>query len=114
MVQKVLRRSVVERVAGKTRSSIYAGMAAGAFPKPIKLGSKAVGWLESEIEAWIAERIAERDERERLGSSSEDIQGIDSERALTATRPADDDCNPSGAPVRPANRKAPSRLRRRL
>jgi len=27
------------------------------FPKPIFLGARAVGWLESEIDAWIAERV---------------------------------------------------------
>jgi len=27
-------------------------MEAGAFPKPMPLGEKAVGWLESEIKAW--------------------------------------------------------------
>lgn len=63
IVQTILRRPVVESVTGLTRSSIYAAMAAGTFPKPIKLGSKAVGWVGSEIEIWISERIAEREVR---------------------------------------------------
>lgn len=32
----------------------------GAFPRPLKSGSQNV-WLESEIDAWIAQRVAERD-----------------------------------------------------
>jgi prophage regulatory protein len=34
----------------------------GAFPKPIKCGARNC-WLESEIDSWIAERVAERDGR---------------------------------------------------
>lgn len=42
---------------GKT--SIYAGVKAGTFPKAIRLGANRVGWLQSDIEAWIDARIAE-------------------------------------------------------
>ena len=35
--------------------------AAGKFPKRIRLGQGRVGWLEQEIEDWIASRVAERD-----------------------------------------------------
>lgn len=48
------------RVKAKTalaRSTIYAGVKAGTFPPPVSLGSKAVGWIESEIDAWIEARI---------------------------------------------------------
>jgi prophage regulatory protein len=36
-------------------------MSEGQFPKPIPLGRRAVGWLESEIAEWQAQRIAARD-----------------------------------------------------
>jgi prophage regulatory protein len=37
---------------------LYARIKAGTFPKPIHLGdSKAVGWLEHEVDAWLAEQI---------------------------------------------------------
>jgi prophage regulatory protein len=62
MVEKILRRAAVETATGLKRSSIYAGMEAGTFPKAVPLGEKAVGWLESEIEAWQKARIAERDD----------------------------------------------------
>jgi predicted DNA-binding transcriptional regulator AlpA len=35
-------------------------MAAGSFPKQIALGIRAVGWLESEIDQWLALRISAR------------------------------------------------------
>ncbi len=73
MVRRILRRREVENVTGKPRSSIYAGIAAGTFPKPIPLGEKAVGWLEDEIIQWQKDRIAERDRptRHALGRATE-------------------------------------------
>jgi len=32
-------------------------MAEGSFPEPIALGARSVGWIESEADAWIAQRI---------------------------------------------------------
>ncbi|MEX2249159.1 MAG: AlpA family transcriptional regulator [Parvibaculum sp.] len=61
MGPKILRRREVESLTGKSRSSLYRDMSAGTFPRPIKLGEKSVGWIESEILAWQQERIAERD-----------------------------------------------------
>jgi prophage regulatory protein len=60
MVQKILRLRDVQDATGLARSSIYAGMTAGTFPKSIPLSEKAVGWLESEIEQWQEGRIAAR------------------------------------------------------
>jgi prophage regulatory protein len=57
----VLRRPEVENVTGLRRSSIYEEMAAGRFPLPIKIGRRAVGWIEGEIIAWKERRLAERD-----------------------------------------------------
>jgi prophage regulatory protein len=55
------RRQEVEEITGLSRSTIYARIKAGAFPKPVPLGARSVGWLQSDIEAWIEERIARRD-----------------------------------------------------
>ena len=57
---KLLRLpEVIERCAlGK--SAIYARIRAKTFPAPVDLGG-AVAWVEAEIEAWIAARVAERD-----------------------------------------------------
>ncbi len=61
MVNAVLRRADVERATGLPRSTIYELISRGAFPKPIRLGARAVGWLEPEIVAWQRARVAERD-----------------------------------------------------
>lgn len=55
---QILRRAEVQVRTGLARSSIYAAMAAGNFPKPVKLGVRSVGWIEGEIDQWLAERIA--------------------------------------------------------
>jgi prophage regulatory protein len=57
MSNEILRLPRVKIKAGLSRSSIYAAVAQGKFPKPIKLQVRAVGWLESEIEEWIRERV---------------------------------------------------------
>jgi len=57
----ILRRKQVEERTKLSRSSIYFFIKEGTFPKPIPLGARAVGWVESEIDAWIAARINERD-----------------------------------------------------
>ena len=60
MTERILRRDLVQERTGLSRSTIYAMMAAGSFPKPIPLGLRAVGWAESEINAWLEARKAER------------------------------------------------------
>ncbi len=52
----VLRRRQVEARTGLGRSSLYALIAGGQFPTPIRLSANTVGWLEHEIDGWIAER----------------------------------------------------------
>lgn len=55
----ILRRHDVEARTGLSRSTIYLRMAQGVFPRAISLGGlRAVGWLESEIDAWLHEQIA--------------------------------------------------------
>lgn len=53
----IIRRKAVEARTGLSRSTIYQRVKDGTFPPPISLGPKAVGWLQSEIEDWIAERV---------------------------------------------------------
>jgi prophage regulatory protein len=61
-LRRILRLPEVEAATGKKRSAIYDGIADGTFPKPVPLGERAVGWIESEILAWQEARIAERDQ----------------------------------------------------
>lgn len=45
-------------MVGLSRSTIYTLMAAGKFPNSIPLGERSVGWLESDIDAWIDSKMA--------------------------------------------------------
>lgn len=56
-IHTILRRREVERRTGLSRSSIYALIANGSFPEPIKLSKHAVGWVETEINSWLDGRI---------------------------------------------------------
>ena len=56
--QRLIRRKEVEAKTGLGASSIYAEMGKGKFPKPIHISERRVAWIESEIDDWIAERIA--------------------------------------------------------
>jgi prophage regulatory protein len=58
MSKKCLRLTEVRRRVPYSRSTIYAKIARGEFPAPIDLGARAVAWLESDIDEWIASRIA--------------------------------------------------------
>ena len=57
----ILRLPEVKQRSGLSRSSIYARIARGEFPRFIRLGANSVGWNAAEIDQWIADRIAERD-----------------------------------------------------
>ena len=56
MTERILRRREVEARTGLSRSTLYAQMAEGAFPKPVRLGKRAVGWTESTISEWLESR----------------------------------------------------------
>jgi prophage regulatory protein len=56
MAKKVIRRREVEARIGLACSTIYAMMADNRFPRPVKIGRRAVGWIEEDINQWIADR----------------------------------------------------------
>lgn len=56
MTEKHLRRPAVEAATGLSRSTIYAMMDSGDFPRPIRIGRRAVAWSESAISSWLASR----------------------------------------------------------
>jgi prophage regulatory protein len=58
---RLLKRPEVQAKTGLAKTQIYDRMIAGTFPRSVKLSSKAVGWVEEEINQWIRDRIAERD-----------------------------------------------------
>jgi len=47
---------------GLPDSTRYKLISEGKYPKPVKLGPRASAWLADEVEAWMAERIAQRDQ----------------------------------------------------
>jgi prophage regulatory protein len=53
----VIRLPGVVAKTGLSRSSIYAAIGKNQFPTSIPLGARAVGWLESDIDAWLESRI---------------------------------------------------------
>jgi prophage regulatory protein len=59
-VDRMLRLPEVVRRTCLSKRTIYRLEAAGRFPCGRKLGLRAVGWLESEINAWIADLAKSR------------------------------------------------------
>ena len=56
---RILRLPEVLARTGLSRSTVYVRIEQGRFPRPVALGGRAVGWIESEIDAWLRDRIAE-------------------------------------------------------
>jgi prophage regulatory protein len=44
-------------MTGLRRSTIYRMQASGQFPQRIKIGARAVGWIEREVQEWLAKRV---------------------------------------------------------
>ncbi len=61
---KVLRIKDVQARVGYSRSHIWQLERAGRFPRKIRLGPNSVGYVESEIDEWIAGKVAERDDQD--------------------------------------------------
>jgi len=62
MIKKIYRLPDVMMMTGLSRSSIYLRVSTNEFPKPIKIGRRAVGWPEESIIAWQAKMMEARDE----------------------------------------------------
>ncbi|MBG0576298.1 helix-turn-helix transcriptional regulator [Enterobacter ludwigii] len=57
MSQSLIRLPEVQRRTGYSKAWIYRLMAEQRFPSSIKIGSRAIAFIESEIDEWINERI---------------------------------------------------------
>jgi prophage regulatory protein len=57
MSHKILRLPSVKARIELSRSTIYLLISKGEFPSPISLGERAVGWLEEDINNWLAEKV---------------------------------------------------------
>ena len=58
---QIIKINAVKQQTNLSVASIYRLAKQGDFPKPIKLGAKASGWLQSEIDDWIQSRLNARD-----------------------------------------------------
>ena len=66
--QTMLRLPAVKSSSGLSRSSLYARISQGLWPRPVSLGARAVGWPLSEVVAINAARIA--------GKSNEEVRQL--------------------------------------
>ena len=60
MQESFIRLKKVESKTGLKKSTVYDLMSRGEFPKSIKIGERAVAWIESEVDAINAARMAEK------------------------------------------------------
>ncbi|MBI1495223.1 helix-turn-helix transcriptional regulator [Halocynthiibacter styelae] len=53
MSQKLFRRTEVEALTGLSRTTIYDLMHEGRFPRPVRIGKRAVAWREADLNEWL-------------------------------------------------------------
>jgi prophage regulatory protein len=53
---RILRMTQVSEITGRAHSTIWNDVSKGVFPKPIRLGPRAIGWKESEVQGWLEAR----------------------------------------------------------
>jgi len=61
MSKSLIRLPEVQRRTGYSKAWIYRLLKDNSFPKSVKIGSRAIAFVESEVEEWISQRIEERD-----------------------------------------------------
>jgi len=59
--QKIIRLADLHNYVGLRRTQVQQLIKEGRFPRPVQLSARRIGWLESEVAAWQATRIAARD-----------------------------------------------------
>jgi prophage regulatory protein len=57
MTHTILRLPNVKASTGLSRSTIYLRISQGTFPRPVKLGGRAVGWVQTEVQEWLQRQI---------------------------------------------------------
>jgi prophage regulatory protein len=56
MNERILTRKQVVAVTGRSATSLWRAVRIGAFPPPRQISSARIGWLASEVEAWLKSR----------------------------------------------------------
>ena len=57
---KIIRIRKAIEITGMPRSTIYYNIRKGTFPASVKISARSVGWVYSEIIAWLNQRMLER------------------------------------------------------
>lgn len=120
-ITRLMRMSeVLTRTSIKSRSTVYELEAQGLFPARVHLTGKAIAFVESEVDAWIASRIAARPEatpatrparlRHRSASTSQTTTRSSTASQDGATPPATTSTT-STATTAPPRRRGPARTR---
>ena len=88
---RIVRRKELRHRVGYSPAHIDRLEKANQFPKRVELGPSAVGWIESEIQAWIEARIAERDARVKAKATERDDVDADGNDAQGEGEDDDDE-----------------------
>jgi prophage regulatory protein len=59
-MKKILRMRDIRNITGLSRATIYLMIKKGTFPDQIKIGVRAVGWIESDLQAWIESKTSKK------------------------------------------------------
>ncbi len=57
---RLIRLNEVLAMTGLSRSGVYRSIEKQQFPKQVSLGDRAVAWVESEVQAWVIDRVINR------------------------------------------------------
>jgi len=57
VILQIRKIEEVEKIVKLGKASIYRMAKQGEFPKPIKIGKRSSGWIESEIQQWLEDRV---------------------------------------------------------
>ena len=60
-MSKILSKRELTAMVGLSYPTVWRLMRRGEFPKPVPLSENRVGWIESEVAAWLASRVDARD-----------------------------------------------------
>jgi prophage regulatory protein len=81
MARNLLRLPAVVERTGLNSTDVYARMKDGTFPASVPIGVRSVGWVDTEVDEWVEQQIANRDaqppkhERKRKGGPGRGHKG---------------------------------------
>ena len=66
MNRRIIRKPELFALIGLSDATIWRMEKAGRFPQRVQLGGNSVGWFDTDIDRWMDDRAAERQESERI------------------------------------------------